>query len=238
MADNDIFSADPVEMDLGFNDLVGEGKKYSDPDQLAKAYANIERHARTVEAENAAARARLDAAEAMKNNSNNSEAQRQDNQRQPDPAPSDPNPTPRPDVDFRSQIKEEIQALNEQSRAVKNIEDAARKMVDVYGTPAAANEAIRKRADELGVSADWLRDSASQSPNAFYATMGITAGGQNRSTPTPHNDFVNRDGNRDQKDFEYFDRLRKEDPKAYYLPANQKLMLEQAKKLGRDFYNR
>lgn len=234
----DIFSTDPVDIDLAFNDLVGEDKKYKDPDALAKAYANIERHTRTLEAEQAAARAKIDALEATKRNSDGSQNQDPDPSRQPDPANPNPNPAPKQDVDLRSQIQTEIKAQSEQERARQNIDSTAQKMVDQYGSPAAANEAIRKRAQELGVSVETLRDSAATSPSYFFATMGVPATGVDRSTPAPHNDFVQRDGNRDLKDFEHFDKLRKDNPKAYYLPATQKEMLAQAKKMGADFYKR
>jgi hypothetical protein len=236
MADENVFSADPVEVDVGFNDIVGDDKKYKDPDALAKAYANIERHARTLEAENAEARRKLDLLEAT-NQGTNSEPPKQEQPASNDQQAPTPNSTPKAD-DFRSQIKEEIRALNEQERGVANIEATARKMVDLYGSQAAANEAIRKRADELGVTVDWLRDSAARSPSAFYATMGVPAtGGADRSTPSPNNEVRLRDdGN--QKNFEHYDRLRKENPKLYYSAGTQKEMMSQARKLGSDFYKR
>lgn len=238
MADNDVFSPDPVELDLGFNDLVGDDKKYKDPDALAKAYANIERHARTLEAENAKARAELDTLQAT-NHSAPSEPPRQEPPKTGDnrePAPSSP---PRNEDDFRSQIKEEIRALNEQERGVNNIETTARKMIEVYGNESAANEAIRKRAKELDVSVDWLRDSAARSPSAFYASMGIPSnGGTDRSTPAPNNEVNFRGGSSDRKNFEYFDRIRKDDPKLYFSAATQREMMNQAREMGADFYKR
>jgi hypothetical protein len=58
-------------------------------------------------------------------------------------------------------------------------------MIEVYGDSAKANEAVTRRAGELGVSVDWLRDSASRSPNAFFATMGITKGQVSSSPASP-----------------------------------------------------
>ncbi len=239
MADNDVFSTDPVELDLGFNDLVGEDKKYKEPDALAKGYAHIERHSRTLESELAGARAKIDALTATKNQSNDSQNPRQDHSNEPDPANPNPNPTPKKDVDFRSQIKEEIKALNDEGKALSNIEATAQKLVDVFGNQASANEAVRKRANELGVSVEWLRDSAAQSPSAFYATMGITVtSGTDRSTPTPNNEVNFRNDGGDQKNFEYFDRLRKDNPKLYFSAATQGEMMNQARKMGAAFYKR
>jgi hypothetical protein len=48
MADDDVFSDDNSEpsVEVGLEDLVGEGRKYKTPDELAKAYAHAESHAR------------------------------------------------------------------------------------------------------------------------------------------------------------------------------------------------
>ena len=239
---NDIFSADNVEqsVDVGLNDLVGEGRKYKDPDELAKAYAHVEGHSKTVERENAELRARLDALEANRNKSNNNEDEGReqapdgDNQQQPpkNNAPDAQN------VDFRSQIREEVQALNETEKAKANIEAAAAKMIEVYGDAAKANEAVRKRAAELGVSVEWLQDSASRSPSAFYATMGVT---QNASHSTPasgHGVNLDTQGGSNRKNFEYYDKIRKDNPKLYFSATMQTEMMNQAREQGSDFYKR
>jgi hypothetical protein len=50
--------------------------------------------------------------------------------------------------DFRSQIRDEVKALNEADRAKANVESAAAKMIEVYGDSAKANEAVVRRAQE------------------------------------------------------------------------------------------
>ena len=233
----DIFSADPVvetDLNVSFNDLVGEGQKYSDPDALAKAYANLEAHTRRVEAENAEARAKADRLEAEKNNSNQQERQREPVRN--DDNRNDPPKPPKENVDIRSQIREEFEALTESQRSNQNMEKAAAKMVEQYGDAAKANEAVRRRAEDLGVNVEWLRDAAMRSPEAFYATMGLSSG-QSRSTPAPNSDV--RVGNsQNQKNFEYYDKLRKEDSKLYYSRGSQSEMMDNARKMGSDFYSR
>jgi len=238
MAD-DVFSADPVEpsVDLTLNDLVGEGKKYKDPDELAKAYANIEAHTKTVERENAEIRARLDILEANPPNDEGNSGREQvpigDNQSTP------PNKAPNPsdNEDFRSQIRDEVKALNEAERAKANIESAAQKMIEVYGDAAKANEAVARRAQELGVSVDWLKDSASRSPSAFYATMGITSD-RSQSTPASSGNVHLNDQGSNIRNFEYYDKIRKENPKLYFTAAMQREMYNEARKQGGDFYKR
>lgn len=240
--ENDIFSPDNREpiVDLGLNDLVGEGKKYKDPDELARAYANIEAHTKTVERENAEIRARLDTLEANPN-------QRNEDDKGREPAPPGDNPPAPPnqapnasdkDVDFRSQIREEVKALNEADRTKNNVESAAQRMIEVYGDTAKANEAVQKRAQELGVSVEWLRDSAGRSPSAFFATMGISQGASQSTPASRPGVHLDTGPNSNVKNFEYFDRIRKENPKLYFTAATQTEMMKEARNQGSDFYKR
>lgn len=246
---NDVFSADPANVpeELSLEDLVGEEKKYKSPDELAKAYANIERHARQLEAENAQFRVKVDQFETQLTNRNepntnpNTQGGEQPNRAdQRGETPQDKAPKSGEKVDYRSQIRDEIRALNEEERGVANMETAAAKMVEVYGSPTEANKAIQKRAQELGVSVEWLRDSASRSPQAFYATMGInTSGGTSLRTPSSGEGarLENR-GDANVRNFEFYDRIRRENPKQYFTPAVQQEMLRHAREMGSDFYKR
>jgi len=234
----DIFNEENSnEVTLSLNDLVGEGKKYSDPDQLAKAYANVESFAEQLKRENAELRAFKDAEEARKNN------QRPPEGNEPEPVPNGDNrneppkaPTPG-DNDFRSQIREEVKALNEHERGLSNLDTAAKKLIELTGSEAKANEAIRQKANELGVTIDWMKETAMRSPQAFYTTMGINSGGQSTSTPAPNPD-VRMLNNSNVRNFEYFDKLRKENPKLYFNKDTQQEMLKEAKLQGADFYKR
>lgn len=240
--DNNVFSADPVEpqVELTLEDLVGEGKKYKDPNELAKAYANIESHARTLEAENAQFRTRVDQIEATTNTAspqpNGQEQPPKDDQLSKTPKNDAPNSGGQ--VDYRSQIRDEIKALNAEERAVQNMELAAARMVEVYGNPQKANEAIRAKAQELGVSVEWLQDSASRSPQAFYATMGLSGNTQSQNTPAPTPGVRLENQNSGVRNFEHYERIRREDPKRYFTPAVQQEMLRQARTMGDDFYKR
>lgn len=239
---NDIFSSDNVgtPVDLTLNDLVGEGKKYKDPDELARAYAHIESHTKTVESENAEIRARLDSIEATNHNPNNPNPDGQGEPRKDDNPPANPPKAPDDkgkDVDFRSQIRDEVRALNEEERAVANIETAAARMVEVYGDSEKANQAVINRAKELGVSVEWLKDSASRSPSAFYASMGIQSG-HSSSTPASGQGVRPPSDGSNLRNFEHYDKIRKENPKLYFTAALQTEMMREARTQGSDFYKR
>ena len=222
-------------VDLGLNDLVGEGKKYSDPDQLAKAYYNVESFAEQLKRENAELRAFKDAEEAKSKNQppngNGAEpVHNEDNRNEPPKTPT------KGEDDFRSQIREEVKALNEQERGQANLDSAAKRLVELTGSEAKASETIRQKASELGVTVDWLKEMAMRSPQAFYNTMGIT-GGQSTSTPAPSSD-VRLNNSDNTRNFEYYDKIRKENPKLYFDKATQAEMMKEARLQGADFYKR
>lgn len=225
------------EVNLGLNDLVGEGKKYSDPDQLAKAYANVESFAEQLKRENAELRAFKDAEEAKQKNQKPPEG------KEPEQVPGGDNHQEPPkaktpgDNDFRSQIREEVKALNEQERGLANLDTAAKKLIELTGSEAKANEAIRQKASELGVTVDWLKETAMRSLQAFYTTMGVNSGGHSTSTPASSSDVRFRD-NSNVRNFEYFDKMRKDNPKLYFDKATQQEMMKEARLQGADFYKR
>lgn len=238
---SDVFNADQAPV-LTLDTFVGEDKKYKTPDELAKAYAHADDHIQELRRDLAEARAAKDLAERTKN-------QQPPENREPAPAhqPQQEAPKPNGDEDWRSKIRETVLELSQEDRSKRNVELAQDQIVAHYGSVEKAAEAVRNRANELGVSAEWLRDSAARSPKAFYASMGLNPDQERRDfqTPAPRNDGrpnerplgINSDGN---KTYEYYEQMRKsKDSKVqaeYRSVATQSEMQKQAKLLGDAFY--
>jgi hypothetical protein len=69
--------------------------------------------------------------------------------------------------------------------------------------------------------------------------MGVNPDGTSRDRVTPGNEGnIRLPDNGNVKNFEYFDRIRKDNPKLYFSPATQTEMMAQARRMGQDFYNR
>ena len=230
----DIFGDQPLNNDVTVDTLVGDGKKYNDVDNLAKAYVNAESHLEDLKRDNAMLRAQNDAKELNLNKPDGNLEQRQ-----PDPAPVD---TPKPqlnDKDLRTIVSEELQNITQSQRFEKNVQDTAERLITEFGSSTKAQEAVQEKARELGVSPEWLRDAAARSPSAFYATMGL-AGQQtpgNRETPAPKNELrVTPNSNGSKQNYAYFQNLKKENKSAYYSANVQAEMQKQARELGDAFY--
>lgn len=236
----DIFGDETITPENEFEDitletLVGESQKYKTPDELAKAYSHADR-----ELVNRAARiAELEASEKVlkdlleaRNVKSGEEPPKPDGREHDNP---DHQPAPKPE-DISELVRKELSNASEEKRRADNINRAAEALNNRYGSAAKAQEAIRNRAAELGVGFEWLRDMAAASPDAFLASMGVT-GDRSRQTPSFNNE-VNRDsGKSGQKDFRYWENVRKTNPKAYYSAEVQKQLFAARRELGDKFFN-
>jgi len=234
----DIFGSEPIEPNddestITLATLVGDGQKYKTPDELAKAYHNADAYIARTKQEKLELEAELkvlrDLAEARNKNPS------------PEPAaPVTPEPrepvAPRADVDISELVRQELSNADAEKRKADNINAAAEQMTKRFGSPSKANEAIRNKAQELGVSPEWLQDAAARSPTAFYATMGITPDSRSSSTPSYSAEVRLPSGQSGQKNFRYFEDLRKSSPKTYHSADVQKQLFAARRELGDKFY--
>lgn len=228
----DIFGDQPINDDVSFETLVGVDKKYKDVNDLAKAYVNADTHIEDLRRDLAQARAELDA----KKNLPTADTQQQI---QPDPAPSVP-VQPQNREDLRTQLREELKSLTLEQTFEQNVQTTAQTLLDYFGDEQKAAQAIKTKAQELGVSVNWLRDSAARTPQGFYKIMGVNLDDVNRkntSTPAPENEVRFDSTNRGNvKNYDYYKNLKKDNKAAYYSVAVQQEMQKQARELGDAFY--
>lgn len=230
---DEIFNSAPLNDGVTLDTLVGDNQKYKTPDELAKAYVNADNHLDELRRDNAQLKAERDALKITP-----PVVQEQAKQ---DPAPPVTPKAPEV-VDTRSQIREELKAITLEQKFEENVETTAQKLIEVYGDPARASEAVKRRAAELGVGVEWLRDAAARSPSAFYASMGIkpNEAPTNRETPAPKNE-MRTDVNLNQRagskqSYAHFNELRKTDKARYYSVAVQAEMQKAAREQGDAFY--
>lgn len=240
----DIFGSEPLESDetenISLDTLVGDDRKYKSPDELAKAYVNadsyIEKQKRELaerDAELKILRELRDAqlSKKIENSGDNDPPGRQHE------TPPDPAALKASDVDINKLVREELAQASEEKRRADNINEAAKTMTQRFGSPAKAQEAVRRRAEELGVGVDWLMDSAAKSPSAFYATMGISPTDRSASSPGfRHEVNIERTTSGGLRNFTYWEELRKKSPKTYYSPETQKQLFAARRELGDKFY--
>ena len=210
--------------------LVGEGKKYASVEELAKAVAFKDQHINTLESETAQYREVLQG---------QVEAQRQQIVNAP---PSEQKTDQRVDeVDLETRIRETLEKTNREQKVAKNVNEVSTKLVDVFGSAEKANQAVKARADELGVSLSFLMDMAAQSPKALYAQLGLDT--QTRNSPTATGAVnpaalaaINPSRSATPGTYAFYEQMRKENPKMYNSPRIQLQMHKEAAELGEKFF--
>lgn len=221
---------DPNNVTL--DDLVGEGKKYSDIDALAKAVAHKENHIVNLETTQERIRGeaeKFERLEAMLENLGKTP-------NEPNSAPeSDPTPTAEvtPTVEPNTSTNESIEELisrkfgeqDAQRTAEENAGKVRQKLIETFGDTESAKSFFDKRLGEINMSAEELDALASKNPAAALTLLAPPE----KSTQTPERPStfnraaVTRVADPDNPTtIEDFNALRQKDFKKWMSPAVQR----------------
>lgn len=247
MSDQDVFNqqsqdnggAPLQEQSSPLEEFVGEGKKYKTVDELVTAFAHSQNHIATLEHENSEARSAIEQYEEKLKQSNSvlNAQNKQDTPTQPEATNSALDEEAlRKTVE---QVVEQRSTAQIQSDRVKQANDWA---YETFGDDAVKK--IQEAASSLGVGVDFLKNTASTSVSAFQKLVSENTRGNESvdsvrgSSPSPSNvntQTVQQGSN--EKNFAYYSKMRRENPKQYKQLATQQEMMSQRSKLGKAFYN-
>ena len=220
--------------------LVGEDKKFNDPEALAKGKFEADKFVEDLKRQNAELRedmeksAKLDELMELVRNQNVKPVE-------------DPNITPVVDPNdtssdqmapeaLKALIEDHVSERDMNASLKKNLEEADRMMMEKYGDGAA--RVLSQRAAEVGMSIDEIKDLASKNPKAFSRLVGI--GESNKDSPTLiGNPLRSESGvhkNGEVRDAAYYKELRKKSKGMYYSPKVQMQMMKDAESMGSAFY--
>lgn len=135
--------------------------------------------------------------------------------------------------DLKSLVEQTLTQREQESIIKRNLAQVDAELEKSFGTEAKAE--IEKKAFELGMSLERMRDIAAESPSAFFALIGepkktfspITQGsvrteGVSMQTST-------------ERDWSYYQKLRRENRNMYYSAKTQQQMFEDKARLGDKF---
>lgn len=137
--------------------------------------------------------------------------------------------------DLKSLVEKTLTQRDKDAVVKQNLSQVDQELESSFGTEAAS--VVQKKATELGVSMDRLREIASESPNAFFTLIG-----EPQKTFNPmvqgsvRTEGVNMQAST-QRDWSYYQKLRRENPNEYYSPKNQQQLIADRMKLGDKFGN-
>lgn len=222
--------------------VATKGEQWRDPEAVAKGYLNSQEminHLKNQVAEMQEDLTKQDYAKAL--------LERMGTQGQ---APSTPTPTPITtgtsteaptraveSDEIKSLINEAITQRERDATAKQNLQSAEAKLTELFGDT--ASKVVQDKAASLGMSMERLQEIAQESPTAFLQLIGepqretpriVTQGSINTSrdsfTSTSH-----------ERDWNYYQNLRRTNRKEYYSPKVQNQMLQDKLRLGDRFGN-
>lgn len=235
-----------------YEELVGEDKRYKDTKAVGRAIvekdAFIEQLKKEAEEARTELRARLTVEEMldqMRNPANTSNESNAGATSQQETVQTHNNQILPEDIDKlveqKLQAKERErseQAAKERSEA--NLNEVRNKLTELYGSNYASS--IKQKADELGVTTEFLTETASREPKAFFKLLDIS----NQQQPqrdifqAPAQSKVNTTAinqvNTGERTQAYYDKLRKDNPKKYWSSEVQSQRHKDAMRLGERFF--
>lgn len=213
------------------SEFVGEGKKYATVDDALNSIAPAQEHISNLEKEMGEMREELTRRESAQEILNRIDAS------------NSAKDTPIAGLD-----KEAVaQLVNEtvSQRDAKKILDANKREVNdklnsIYGDK--SGEVVNNKAKELGVSVEYLQNTAEHSPKAFYQMVGLSDKSPSNESMNFNSDVntqnleKNLSGSIQHGTYKYYQALRKDNPSKYYTVEVQRDLHKHAKELGEGFY--
>ena len=137
--------------------------------------------------------------------------------------------------DLKSLVEQTLTQREADAVTKTNLQRVDEELDKSFGTN--AEEVVKKKAEELGMSMDRLSEIASESPNAFFTLIG-----EPKPTFNPMvNGSVRTEGVNMQvstdRNWQYYQKLRRENPNQYYEPKMQQQLLQDRMRLGDNFGN-
>jgi molecular chaperone GrpE (heat shock protein) len=226
--------------------VAARGEKWSDPEMIAKgkleadAYiTNLERQLQELKEDLTKTKSEQDYAkqllETIQNGklpsaSGGEDSPKEDTSTQTEDTTLDPSK-------LEELIAQTLDKRTAAQRAQDNLNKVDSRLNESYGTD--AQNAVQAKAQELGLSVDYMKSIAEQSPDAFFSLMGSPKPAQSASPPKGS---VNSEAHfkPGERNYAYYAKIRKENPVAYYSPETQRQMFadaKAAKQKGIDFYS-
>lgn len=221
------------------SEYVGEGRKFRDTKELARAKAEADAHIARVEAENQAFREKLQQTksieELMTELDERANRRPEGGNHTPEPAPAPAESISADDLD--RMLEEKLTKRQKEDRAKQNETWVMQQLTNKFGQN--YGERVRAVAAELGLSKDDVTNLAREKPKAFLKIVDDNQPQGQRGNFSPPNNRVNTqaDGPSGAKNYAYYRNLRKEDPKLYQSARVQQEMHREAMKQGAAFYD-
>jgi hypothetical protein len=135
--------------------------------------------------------------------------------------------------DLKSLVSETLDALEREKAVTTNVNFVNQELEKTYGTD--ATTFVINKSKELGMSLTRMQEIAAESPTAFFALIGEAK----KEVPNLLKGTIRTEGsnltNTTDRNWDYYQNLRRTDKSRYFDPKTQQQMLEDRKRLGNKF---
>jgi len=223
--------------------VEAKGEKWQDPEIIAKGKVEADNYIAELQRELEELRGDLTKNEYAKTlletlqgkaeaptSSNSAEAQQKENEG----SAADQNTTGDAG-DLESLVEETIRKREQQQTAKQNLDQVQETLEKAYGTE--ASKVVQQRANELGMSLDRLQEIATESPSAFMRLVGDSPAVEKNPVPSSSVNTTAAFNQSSERNWNYYQDLRRTNPKQYYSPKVQNALVQDRQRLGDRFYS-
>ena len=135
--------------------------------------------------------------------------------------------------DLKSLVEKTLTERETQATVQQNIATVDATLQETYGTE--ARNVLVSKSQELGISVERMQDLAAESPSAFFALIGEK---QQTFKPITQGSILTEAVGvkpNAERDFNYYQTMRRENRSLYYTPKMQQQMMEDRQRLGDKF---
>jgi hypothetical protein len=235
-------SLPPVQEAVKFEDLVGDGKKFRDPDDLARGKLEADKFIERLKQENADIRRQLSSEERLEEIKEllerSNAPSRNDNQTDPNPSVNGQKPPFNPE-DLEQLLEHKLAQREAKARQEANLELSRKGLVDAFGNDYPS--ILEQKARELGMNKQVLSNLAVESPQAFLRLVGADQPKPRVpdlfTPPTSNMRTVPSTGVTGERTYKYYQDLKTKEPRQYWDARTQIQMEKDAQRLGPAFFN-
>lgn len=219
--------------------VEAKGATWSDPNTIAKGYLSAQAHIDTLEAELASAKEATSKNDYMKEVLERIEAGKaKPVSGEPATTIADTSATDNQGItveQIKGLVTETLTEQEAKRTAAQNLGETKRLLQEAFGTESSTR--LASAMSTHGMSKERMDQLASESPTAFMALLGGPKPKQTNSTAATEVNTVNDLSSAGKKDWAYWQKLRREQPKVYRDPATQTAMGQARESMSKEeFY--
>lgn len=233
-----------------FEELVGDGKKFKTPEDLARGKAEADAFIKRLQDEAQGLRQELSTRQTLEQLMDKMAAEKGTQQTNPQSYNQDSEGGEGKGIvktlteeDIARLVEERLTTAEKARIHTSNLETVKKALEASYGSDYVTH--LKAKASELGVSEDYLTNMAKETPKAFLklveasgeprgTTPGLFTPPPTHSLPSSNKQGFSPTGQRKQS---WYENLRKSNPSEYWSPTTQNRMHQEALSLGEAFFD-